>query len=63
MLRVNESNTERALRIFLGLFLLLGSMLLFGPWHWMAGAMSLILLVTGLTGFCPLYRLADITTL
>jgi hypothetical protein len=63
MLRINESNTERALRILLGLFLLLGSMLLFEPWHWMAGAMGLILFVTGLTGFCPLYRLKDITTL
>ena len=55
----NEGNIDRALRIILGLGLLA---LVFvwpqTPWGWI----GLVPLVTGLVGFCPLYRLIGINT-
>lgn len=55
----NESSTDRVFRVLIGLVLL--STVFIGPktaWGW-AG---LIPLVTGLVGFCPLYRIVGINT-
>lgn len=55
----NEGNIDRALRIILGLGLL--TLVFVGPqtpWGWI----GLVPLVTGLVGFCPLYRLIGINT-
>jgi Protein of unknown function (DUF2892) len=63
MVAINESNLDRALRILIGLFLLVVATLLFGVWQWVFGAASALLLLTGIMGFSPLYRLIDINTL
>ena len=55
----NEGNIDRALRIIAGLALL--ALLFVGPqtpWGWI----GIVPLVTGLVGFCPLYRLLGINT-
>jgi uncharacterized membrane protein YccC len=63
MLAINESNLDRAIRIFVGLFLLIAATLLFGVWQWIFGIVSVVLLLTGITGYSPLYRLIDVNTL
>jgi hypothetical protein len=63
MFTINESNLDRAIRIFLGLSLLIATTLLFGIWQWVFGAASVFLLLTGITGFSPLYRLLVVNTL
>ena len=55
----NEGNIYRALRIIAGLALL--ALVFVGPqtpWGWI----GIVPLVTGLVGFCPLYRLLGINT-
>lgn len=55
----NEGNVDRALRLAVGIALVvfaLGGVI--GPWGW-AG---LVPLLTGLIGFCPLYRVFGWTT-
>ncbi len=55
----NENNLDRALRIILGLALI--SLVFVGPatpWGWV----GLVPLLTGLVGFCPLYRILGIST-
>jgi len=55
----NECNIDRALRIIAGLALL--ALVFVGPqtpWGWI----GIVPLVTGLVGFCPLYRLLGINT-
>jgi hypothetical protein len=59
----NESALDRAIRIFVGLFLLFATTLLFGAWQWVFGAASALLLLTGSTGFSPLYHLVGVNTL
>jgi len=55
----NEGTIDRAVRIVLGLALL--SLIFVGPQTWL-GLVGLVPLVTGLVGFCPLYRLAGMHT-
>ncbi len=60
-MRINESGIDRAIRIVVGLFLL--SMLLWiegSAKYW--GLLGIIPLLTGLTGFCLLYRLFGFST-
>jgi hypothetical protein len=55
----NEGTLDRALRILAGLVLL--SLVFVGPqtaWGWI----GLVPLLTGLVGYCPLYRLFGINT-
>jgi hypothetical protein len=63
MVATNESSLDRAIRIFVGLFLLFATTLLFGMWQWVFGAASVLLLLTGSVGFSPLYRLIGVNTL
>jgi len=58
----NEGSLDRALRIVGGLGFL--SLLIVGPvpgWG-LVGVVGLILLFTGITGYCPTYRLFNIDT-
>ncbi len=52
---------DRVLRLLFGVALLqLGYFWLAGPWSWLAYAAGLVLLVTAVFRFCPLYRLLGI---
>jgi hypothetical protein len=59
MLTHNESTIDRVLRVALGLVLL--SLVVVGPKTWF-GLVGLVPLLTGLVGFCPLYRLLGVST-
>ena len=55
----NEATLDRILRVSLGVFLI--ALVFVGPrtpWGWL----GVVPLVTGLAGFCPLYRLVGIDT-
>ncbi|RJT22435.1 DUF2892 domain-containing protein [Chakrabartia godavariana] len=55
----NEGTLDRALRVLVGLALI--AMVFVGPkavWGWI----GVVPLLTGLVGFCPLYRLIGINT-
>ena len=55
----NEGTLDRALRVILGVVLI--ALVFSGPqtpWGWI----GLVPLLTGLVGFCPLYRLVGIRT-
>jgi hypothetical protein len=55
----NESSIDRALRVVLGIVVL--SLVVIGP-KTMWGLLGLVPLLTGLVGFCPLYRVLGIST-
>ncbi len=56
---MNEGTLDRGLRVVIGLAIL--SLTVVGPSSaW--GLLGLVPLVTGLAGFCPLYRLLGIRT-
>lgn len=55
----NESSVDRALRVVLGIVVL--SLVVIGP-KTMWGLLGLVPLLTGLVGFCPLYRLLGVST-
>ncbi len=56
---INEGNVDRIVRVVAGLALL--AMVFVGPKTWL-GWLGLVPLVTGIVGFCPLYRLIGIQT-
>jgi hypothetical protein len=55
----NEGTVDRAVRVVLGLGIL--SLVFIGPQS-MWGLVGFVPLLTGLVGFCPLYRLVGINT-
>jgi membrane protein implicated in regulation of membrane protease activity len=55
----NENRLDRTIRIVLGLVLL--ALTVLGP-RSMLGLIGIVPLVTGIVGFCPLYRLVGINT-
>jgi len=55
----NESAIDRAARVVLGIVLL---MLVFVGPKTMWGLLGLVPLLTGVVGFCPLYRLLGLNT-
>ncbi len=55
----NESSIDRALRVVFGIVLL--SLVVVGP-KTMWGLLGLVPLLTGLVGFCPLYRVLGVST-
>ena len=56
---LNEGSLDRVIRVALGIVLL--SLVFFGPkTGW--GLLGLIPLLTGVVGFCPLYRLIGVRT-
>jgi O-antigen/teichoic acid export membrane protein len=60
----NESNLDRALRVIVGAVLLVAWIAgwLTGAWAVVLGIVGLILVLTGVVGFCPAYRLFGIST-
>jgi hypothetical protein len=58
-MKINESNWDSVLRIFSGLFLLYVGLAgeLTGASAVLAGLFGLFLLLTGVSGFCPVYTL------
>lgn len=59
MLTINESSADRLLRVVVGIVLL--SLTFLGP-KTLWGLVGLVPLLTGLAGFCPLYRVLGIST-
>ncbi len=60
----NEGWLDRAVRIFIGLALIASPLGVYGidqahAWGWL----GLLPLVTGLTGFCPAYKLLRVRTM
>jgi len=55
----NEGTLDRAIRVILGLALL--SLTVAGP-HTLLGLVGIIPVLTGIVGFCPLYRLIGVST-
>jgi len=55
----NEGTIDRTVRIVLGLALL--ALIFVGPKTWL-GVAGVVPLLTGLVGFCPLYRLVGLRT-
>jgi hypothetical protein len=56
---INAGTLDRTLRVTLGVGLL--SLTVVGP-HTLLGLVGIVPLVTGLIGFCPLYRLVGVNT-
>lgn len=62
MFKTNEGNLDRILRIVVGLALIAGFFLNGGgTWSWLY-LIGIVPLVTGLVGWCPLYRVFGIST-
>jgi hypothetical protein len=59
MFTTNESGFDRALRVVLGIVIL--SLVFMGP-KTLWALLGFIPLVTGVVGFCPLYRLLGLAT-
>jgi hypothetical protein len=55
----NENSVDRVVRVVIGLVLL--SLTVAGP-HSLWGLVGLVPLLTGIVGFCPLYRIVGINT-
>jgi DUF2892 family protein len=55
----NESSVDRALRVVVGIALL--SIVVIGP-HTLFGLIGIVPLLTGVVGFCPLYRVLGISS-
>lgn len=56
---INEGKIDRGLRVALGVVLL--TLAFFGPQSWW-GLIGIVPLLTGIFGFCPIYRLLGINT-
>ncbi|HEX2871151.1 MAG TPA: DUF2892 domain-containing protein [Polyangiaceae bacterium] len=55
----NEGSVDRVIRVLLGSVLL--SLFFFGPHTWL-GLLGIVPLLTGIVGFCPLYRVFGVST-
>jgi uncharacterized membrane protein HdeD (DUF308 family) len=59
----NENSTDRTIRVIIGIILLIvGYLALTGTSQIVAYVIGAILVLTGLTGFCALYKLFGINT-
>ena len=58
-MKVNQANWERIVRVVLGVVLLYAGFggLVTGTWGIVAEIVGVIALLTGLTGWCPIYEL------
>ncbi len=62
-MKKNEGPADRAVRVILGIILIAGGIfLLEAIWKILAIIIGAILLITGLTGFCTLYKVFGINT-
>ena len=55
----NERSLDRVARVLIGSVLL--TLVVAGPHSWL-GLLGIVPLLTGLVGFCPLYRLLGVST-
>lgn len=64
-MKKNESGLDRIIRVILAavIAVLYFTGVLSGTWAIVLGIVGVILLITGLTGFCALYKLFGISTL
>jgi len=61
---MNENNIDRIVRVILGVILLAVAIFsLQGTVAWILGIIGGIVLVTGITGFCLIYKLIGVSTL
>ena len=58
-MKANEGKTDRIIRVILGVLLL--SLVVVGP-QTLLGLVGLIPLLTGIVGFCPLYKIFGLST-
>jgi hypothetical protein len=58
-LQINEGNVDRAVRIVAGLGLAVVGLMVQRTW---IGLIGLLPLMTGIMGYCPLYRVLGIST-
>ncbi len=58
----NVGAVDRTIRVVLGIGLGSAAFIVPGAWAWVAGALAVIGIVTGLTGFCALYAVLGIST-
>lgn len=58
-MKINEGKIDRALRIVIGLALL--SLVFIGP-QTLWGLVGLVPLLTGVVGFCPVYKMLGLDT-
>lgn len=62
-MKMNEGPVDRIIRVIIGIALIaLGLLGAAGVWMWVAYVLGAILLVTGIVGFCPLYKLFKLST-
>lgn len=63
-MRINESATDRVLRVIVGAVLLAAWVFGWwsGTWAVVLGIVGIVLLATGAIGFCAIYRLFGIST-
>jgi hypothetical protein len=61
LMATNVGNWDRVVRVVLGIGLLSLLFVLNGTVRWL-GLIGVVPLVTGLFGFCPLYRLVGLST-
>jgi hypothetical protein len=62
-MKVNEATWERAARVVLGIVLLIvGFAVIGGTGGVILGIIGFVPLLTGLTGFCPLYKVLGFST-
>jgi Protein of unknown function (DUF2892) len=57
--KLNEGSIDRVVRVLVGGVLL--SLVFFGPQTWL-GLIGIVPLLTGVVGFCPLYRVFGLST-
>lgn len=63
-MRVNESATDRIVRVIVGIVLLAAAVFgwIVGGWGVVLGVVGAVLVLTGAIGFCPLYALFGAST-
>ncbi|MCY0898043.1 MAG: DUF2892 domain-containing protein [Firmicutes bacterium] len=61
-MKVNESTTDRAIRTALAIVLLILGLFTKVPVAWLWDVVGIVALLTGLTGYCPLYQVFGIST-
>ncbi len=63
-MKVNESSTERVIRVIIGALLVAAWLFgwLSGTWAVVLGIVGIVLIVTGAVGFCAVYALLGVST-
>ncbi|MCY0880231.1 MAG: DUF2892 domain-containing protein [Firmicutes bacterium] len=61
-MKVNESMMDRAIRTALAIVLLILGLFTHVPVAWLWDIVGIVALLTGLSGYCPLYQLFGIAT-